>query len=126
MNGNNLVLDSNVLIYLSKGELDFAKITRSYSNVYISVISYMETLGFPFKDKSERQLIEQLLTSIVIIQTDMEISEKVVDYRSRSKIKLPDAIILATAKKMKADLKTANIDDFKNVDKSVKLINPFD
>lgn len=47
-------------------------------------------------------------------------------YRSHSKIKLPDAIILATAKKMKADLKTANVDDFKNVDKSVKLINPFD
>ena len=126
MNGNSLVLDSNILIYLSKGDLDFSKITQGYSNIYISVISYMEALGFNFKNESEKKLIEQLLRSIEVIHTDAEIASAVVEYRSRSKIKLPDAIILATAKKMKADLKTANVRDFKNADKGVRLINPFD
>ncbi|MEO8210470.1 MAG: toxin-antitoxin system, toxin component, PIN domain protein [bacterium] len=55
----------------------------------------------------------------------MEISDIVISYRVKSKIKLPDAIILATCKILSADLTTANSDDFKNVDKSIKIINPF-
>lgn len=125
MTGNSLLLDTNVLIYLSKGKLEFAKIIRDSHQVFISVISYMEVLGFEFKDATERKLIEQLLQSFTIIQTDMEIANVAAGYRSRSKIKLPDAIILATARKMKADLVTANTDDFRKVDKDIKLINPF-
>ena len=54
----------------------------------------------------------------------MDISDTVALYRSRSKIRLPDAIILSTAKFLNADLLTANIDDFKNVDKSIRIIEP--
>lgn len=55
----------------------------------------------------------------------MEISDIVITYRVKSKIKLPDAIILATCKILSADLTSVNSDDFKNVDKSVRIINPF-
>lgn len=82
MNGNNLVLDSNILIYLSKGNLDFAKVTQGYNNIFISVISYMEALGFDFKNESESKLIQQLLKSIAIIHTDTEIADTVVTYIS--------------------------------------------
>jgi len=37
---------------------------------------------------------------------------------------LPDALILATAKHLKADLLTSDISDFQNIDKSVKLVEP--
>jgi len=85
----------------------------------------MEVLGYKFDDKKEKSLIEKLLNSFEIIQTNMEISNTVISYREKHKIKLPDAIILATSKILKADLTTANVEDFKNVDKSIKIIDPF-
>jgi hypothetical protein len=79
-----------------------------YKNVYLSVINQMEVLGYPFENNKEKLLTEKLVASFEIIHTDKEIAETVIGYRSRKKIKLPDAIILATAKKMKSDLLTAN------------------
>jgi len=125
MNGSNLVLDSNIFIYLSQKKLDFQEITSNHENLFISAITYMEVLGFDFENKKEKYLIEQLLKSFEIIQTNLDISDTVIFYRGKSKIKLPDAIILTTSKILKADLMTANMDDFKNVDKNVKIINPF-
>ncbi len=125
MNGSNLVLDSNIFIYLSKQKLDFIDISSNHQNLFISAITYMEVLGYDYENTKEKSLIEQLLKSFEIIQTNMEISDKVISYRAKSKIKLPDAIILATSKIMNADLTTANSDDFKNVDKSIRIINPF-
>ena len=83
----------------------------------------MEVMGFKFETEDEKNTIEKLLLSFEIIQTDMEIAKLVINYRLENKIKIPDAIILATAKKLKADLVTRNTDDFINVDKSVTLSN---
>jgi predicted nucleic acid-binding protein len=80
-------------------------------------------MGFKFETEDEKNTIEKLLLSFEIIQTDMEIAKLVINYRLENKIKIPDAIILATAKKLKADLVTRNTDDFINVDKSVTLSN---
>jgi len=124
MNGDRfLVLDTNILIYLSKGEIDFESLVSVYDKFFISVISYMEVMGFKFETEDEKNTIEKLLLSFEIIQTDMEIAKLVINYRLENKIKIPDAIILATAKKLKADLVTRNTDDFINVDKSVTLSN---
>jgi len=125
MSGNKAVLDSNILIYLSKKILGFKKITKPYSNIYISAISYMEVLGFRFDDKEEKKLIDEFLNNIEILHTDSQISNKVINYRQHHKIKLPDAIILATASKLKADLITNNLSDFKDVDKEVNIVIPF-
>ena len=45
MNGNSALLDSNILIYLSKNELPFS-ILDQFAALFISVISYMEVLGY--------------------------------------------------------------------------------
>lgn len=126
MNGKeSLVLDTNILIYLSKGEIDFKQITLDYDKLYISVISYMEVMGFNFGNNVEKEIVEKYLTSFEIVQTDMEIANLTIKYRSENKIKIPDAIILATANKMNAHLITRNITDFRNIDKSVILKSPF-
>jgi predicted nucleic acid-binding protein len=41
------------------------------------------------------------------------------------KIKLPDAIIYATAKLTQSDLITRNTQDFQNIDEEVKIVNPY-
>ena len=72
---NGKLVDTNILIYLSKKTLDF---------------------------------------------------EKVISIRQQHKIKLPDAIILATAVISKMELITANVPDFANIDNSLKIYNPMD
>lgn len=52
MNGSDALLDSNIIIYLSKKELNPTFLNR-FEAIFISVISYMEVLGYNFKDKKE-------------------------------------------------------------------------
>ena len=55
---------------------------------------------------------------------DQEIAENAIDIRKQYRIKLPDAIIAATANTDDLCLVTRNIEDFKNI--AVKILNPFD
>jgi predicted nucleic acid-binding protein len=55
---------------------------------------------------------------------DLEIADLAVNYRKVRKIKLADSLILATARKLNADLISSNIDDFINIDKNVNVIKP--
>jgi hypothetical protein len=52
--------------------------------------------------------------------------KKVISIRQNHKIKLPDAIILATSLVNNYSLITANVDDFINIDISLEIINPLD
>jgi len=60
----------------------------------------MEVMGFNFQNRDEKEIVERYLMSFEIIHTDIEIANLVIKYRSENKIKIPDAIILATAKKI--------------------------
>ncbi|WP_200837049.1 PIN domain-containing protein [Dyadobacter sp. 3J3] len=54
-----------------------------------------------------------------------EIVDKTIDLRKKSRIKLPDAIVAATAIIYNYTLITRNISDFKNI-KGLTLINLYD
>jgi len=49
MNGNRALLDSNIIIYLSKREVPLSFLDQ-FDEHYISVITYMEVLGYQFRD----------------------------------------------------------------------------
>ena len=68
-------------------------------------------------------MVDDLFENLEIVEIDTEIANKVVIYRKegRRKIKLPDAIILATAEFIGADLVTDDWDDFKGVDDSINI-----
>jgi predicted nucleic acid-binding protein len=51
-------------------------------------------------------------------------TSQVVAYKQVRKIKTPDAIILATARQLGAELVTVNEDDFKNLDPTVSIFVP--
>ncbi len=53
--------------------------------------------------------INAFLDSFEIVETNSEIRRKVIDYRKKKKIKIPDAIIIATASWLEADLLTNNV-----------------
>jgi predicted nucleic acid-binding protein len=63
--------------------------------------------------------------SLDVEEVSIAIAKQVIIYRKNKnkKIKLPDAIILATAKHLGADLITDDWDDFINIDKDVVVKN---
>jgi hypothetical protein len=126
MNGRKVVLDSNIIIYLSKGQLNIEDILERYDELCISIITYMEVMGFRFSDEGERQIIQKLLDHFAFIYINAEIVEWVISIRKEKKIKLPDAIILATAKVLNCDLLTRNVRDFQAIVKGVGIIDPFE
>jgi len=123
MNGNNAILDSNILIYLSKNELPLAFLDQ-FDALFISVISYMEVLGYAFRNSEEENFVKEIIDLFDVRFINQEIAEIVIKYRKRYRIKLPDAIIAATAEADGSCLVTRNIDDFKNID--IRMLNPFD
>ena len=85
----------------------------------------MEALGFPFANRKEESAIQQICNLAHMVHLTNDIIEKTIEIRKQTKIKLPDAIIAATAIRLQAKLITANVTDFKSID-SLSLINPLD
>ncbi len=125
MNGNKAVLDSNVIIDFSKGKFDINKLSDNYPYFFVSIISYVELLGYNFMNKNEQIIIENILKHIPIVNIDVPIADVAINYRKKNKIKLPDALILSTASIFGADLITSNVKDFINIDKKINIVNPY-
>lgn len=63
MSGNDIVIDSNVIIDASKGIIDFKKLLYEFDQIYISVITYIEVLGYDFINDNEKEKIKKFLTN---------------------------------------------------------------
>ena len=70
MNGMRGLIDTNILIYLSNGRLELADLSNKYDELVISRITYMEVLGFNFKDKEDEDLVKQLINKFHILEID--------------------------------------------------------
>lgn len=119
-----MIFDTNVLIYLSNSTLSVKTIFSTEAK--ISVISKIEALGFAFKNLDESEFLLDLCNELYVIPLSDEIAEETIRLRANYKIKLPDAIIYATALVERLPLLTNNIADFKPLPNKVELINPFD
>jgi len=118
------LIDSNIIIFLSKGQIEIDDILSNYDKILVSIISYMEIYGYSFKNKREKALVDAFFNLVEVIGINKSIANIVIDYRktANKKIKLPDAIILASAKYMSADLLTDDWDDFVDVDNDVNVL----
>lgn len=118
------LVDTNILIYLSKKKLKLEKIASPDDTLFISVITYMEVMGYAFNSNPEKALVEKMCSLFPIIELNSGIVEQVIAIRRNHKIKLPDAIILASAAVNKLELLTANVTDFSNRIVGLKITNP--
>ncbi len=125
MNGDKLLLDSNIAIYLSKQMLSVSDFAQSGDVLYVSLVTYMEVVGYKFTDATEEIFTNTLFRSLQHLPVTQAVADWVVAYRKLRKIKLPDAIILATAREYGCQLVTRNADDFLELDDKVIIINPF-
>jgi len=125
MSGNNVVLDSDVIIFGSKGLIDIDELVSRYDRLYVSIISFMEVYAFDFENTDERVLIDKIFVNLEIVDVGKEIARHAIVYRSNKikKIKLPDATILATAKYLGATFLTNNLSDFLGIDQSLEVLD---
>lgn len=113
------LLDTNVLIdYINDSATpDFvANVEQALAaGSMVSVITTMELLGWRGHSEQSRRDAESLLSGLGEIGLSRSVVEQVINLRSSMAIKLPDAIIAASALVEGLPLMTRNRDDFKAV-----------
>ena len=95
MSGNNLLLDTNIIIYALKGLAD----VRPYFDIepYISVITEIEILGVKALSDDEIKIRETVTEYCSIVPLTNKIKQRAILLKRAIKIPVPDAIIAATA-----------------------------
>lgn len=118
MIGIDFLADTNFLIFTSQGNpivepfLDY--------NIGISFISEMELLGVFSISKIQKSNVQNIINECFVIDMNTEIKKYAIQIKQKYKIKLPDAIIAATAIQYNIPFITADA-DFKLI-KELNLI----
>lgn len=107
MNGESLVLDTNVALYLLRGDRSAADAIHG-QQVYISFITYMELLGKPGMTRSEVKQVEAFVSEWPMVELDRAIMDRAIVIRRKHRLKVPDAIVAATALFLDIPLLTAD------------------
>ncbi len=107
MSGHRIFVDTNILLYFLKGEREIIEIL-SNRQIVISFITELELLAFPGISAKSEKNIKGLLSSCSIIDIDANIKKKAIQIRKNFKLKLPDAIIAASAFQVNLPLITAD------------------
>ena len=112
------LIDTNVWIDALSGKLSaaaFLKITVQASWAGYSAITRLELFGLPSLKDEEEKKITELLKPFLEIAVDSRIIDRAIQVRKAKRIKVPDAIIAATALEKDCSLITRNIEDFKGI-----------
>jgi predicted nucleic acid-binding protein len=111
------LLDSNAIIdYLSAAMPSSAMVKMNSiidDGLFISLISKIEVLGFHSDTPSINDNNERFIGIARVFELSSEIVDQTISIRKKLKIKLPDAIVAATALVHNLTLITRNTTDFK-------------
>jgi predicted nucleic acid-binding protein len=114
------LLDSNVLIDALAGlphgvrVLQEARKRPEVSVVY-SAITRIEVLGFPNLSEQEEAAVRRLLNEFEEVAVSDAVVERTIQIRKLVRIKIPDALIAASADTAQAVVVTRNTSDFQRV-----------
>jgi predicted nucleic acid-binding protein len=91
----------------------------------ISIINWIEIFSFSTMTAAEKTQFDDFCNRLYKFNISEDIANQTVQIRQITKIKLPDALIAATAVTQNLTLLTRNTADFKNIS-GLKIINLFD
>lgn len=121
--GKGFLIDTNAVIDFSTDSLPLAgrqlMIQVLDDRPAISVIVEIELLGFPSVEES----IIKFVHRSDILPLDAPVIQQTILLRKKKKIKLPDALIAATAMMHNLKLITRNTKDFQKI-KALEVVNP--
>jgi predicted nucleic acid-binding protein len=105
------VFDTNILIDLLNGRLEANDEIRRYTRPAISRITWIEVLTGVY-DAADQERVENMLGFFQIVELDEVVAWAAITLRKEYRLKLPDAIIWASAKLNDGLLVTRNSKDF--------------
>ncbi len=122
------VFDSNILIYHLNDTLPPTVLDRVETwiaeGAAISVITRVEVLGYP-QSADQLQRAKRLFGYLDEIALREPVVRRTITLRQQHRIRLPDALIAATALSRGFPLVTRNAQDFRAIN-DLTVVNPFD
>jgi predicted nucleic acid-binding protein len=114
------LLDTNVLINAFAGETEAVALlqqARAGNAEWIgySAVSRLEVLGFSGLSPADEGGLRQLMAEFQEAQITAPVIDRAIELRKASRIKIPDALIAATAFVYDATLVTRNERDFRSI-----------
>ena len=115
----NALFDTNILVDYLNAVPQARNELRRYTEKAISIITWMEVMVGATGEVADAT--RGFLSTFDIIALDREIAERAVNLRRDHHIKLPDAVIWATAQARAMLLVTRNTRDFSSSDPGVRM-----
>ncbi len=119
--------DTNVFLsYLTnQGKADylFEQNFLERNTIVTSRIVRMELLSYSFLKPNDERVIENLLHQFNLLPLTRELEDIAIYFRRKYNLKIPDAIIAATAYSVQATIITFDVKNFKKLSE-INIINP--
>ncbi|HEY1921873.1 MAG TPA: PIN domain-containing protein [Tepidisphaeraceae bacterium] len=111
MSGKRLLLDTNAIVALLQGNEELLKLTSQVEWIGISIISEIEFLCFSALSQSDRELFAKFIGRVERVGVhsgEPHLIERAIEIRRSFRVRLPDAIVAASALTRDASLVTAD------------------
>jgi predicted nucleic acid-binding protein len=106
-----VLFDTNILIDHLKGIPAATEEIAQHVGPFISIVTWIEVMSGARTD-ADMSATRHLLSQFAVFDFDQEIAEECANIRRQLRLRLPDAIILATSRHHHATLITRNTRDF--------------
>jgi len=97
------VLDTNAILYLLGGKLADPLPPAQY---FTSVVCEIELLSYPSLDEAALARVRDILSAITVVGLTDDVKRTAIQLRQQHALKIPDAIVAATAICLQASLFT--------------------
>ena len=96
MNGNSILLDTNIVLYLLNGDKTLIPLLQN-KQLVVSFITQLELLSYKGISGQDQLKIKEFLSECIIVDINTIIKEITIDIRIKTSLKLPDCIIIASS-----------------------------
>ncbi len=128
--GMKYLWDTNTAIYYLQQQFSlsaekFIDDLLKEESPIISAITEIELLCWKTATEKDLEVLNDFINDSLVIELEQQVKLKTAEIRKTYRIKLPDAIIAATALVYELTLVSRNTEDFKNIS-DLKIINPWE
>jgi predicted nucleic acid-binding protein len=114
------VFDTNILIDYLAGKKPAKDELARYSNARIAIITWIEVMVGASGTEDEA-VVREFLNTFETIPLDQHVAEAAVQIRRQHRLRLPDALIWASAKTRDALLITRNTRDYPSSEPDIRI-----
>ena len=128
--GIKYLWDTNTAIYYLQKQYpppaeSFIDDTIAHYQPVLSAITEIELLCWKHSTLDEEKKLAYFINDCLIIELEQTVKHKTAEIRKQHRIKLPDAIITASAIVYNLILISRNVNDFKNIGE-LQVVNPWE